>query len=152
MPTKGGAMDVRDQLNARWSSPGVVGHCKTVRTGVGIGVRAYHVLARAGIDRWFEQEARSDDEPVPVRQGRRTQYNALILEPLSTDWPAHELAQLHAALGFVWGPEAVISLVDLMGLDTETAKQTVLRTARWILRSALTDHLAQATVNSDDGA
>jgi AcrR family transcriptional regulator len=109
----------------------------------------YHVLARAGIDRWFEQQGRPDDEPVPVRQGRRTQYNALVIEPLRAELPEEERAQLQAALGLVWGPEAVISLVDVMGLDADLAKQTMLRTAHWILRSALAEPNCPTAARTD---
>lgn len=100
----------------------------------------YHVLARAGIDRWFARQDDTDgDEPVPVRQGRRVHFNDLVLEPLRDRLPDAQIAQLNAALGLVWGVEAAISLVDVIGLDPDSAKQTMLRTARWVLRSALAD-------------
>lgn len=50
-----------------------------------------------------------------------------------------ELDGLVEALGFAWGTEAVIVVYDVLRLDTESAKQRMLTTCRWILRGALGD-------------
>ena len=99
----------------------------------------YHHLARAGIDRWLAQQELAPDERVPVRQSRRLRWNTMIVEPLRGVLDDEQLDRLIGALSIGWGTEAAISLVDVAGLDPETAKHTMLRTCRWILDSAIRD-------------
>ena len=48
--------------------------------------------------------------------------------------------QLINALALVWGTEAVLVLRDVCRLDTEQAKDTMLRASRWMLDGFLAQH------------
>jgi AcrR family transcriptional regulator len=97
-------------------------------------------MARSGLNRWFAQEeAGSTAEGMPVREGRRNRWNARILEPLRDRLSEEEMERAMGALGVAWGPEAVISLIDVCRLDADTAKATMLQTTRWILEGIARD-------------
>ncbi|MCU1461202.1 MAG: TetR/AcrR family transcriptional regulator [Acidimicrobiales bacterium] len=100
----------------------------------------YRNLARASLERWYEQAAAADDERMPVRQGRRMVYNAKVVEPLRGHLPDAVVLELLNALALVWGTEAVLVLRDVCRLDTEDAKDTMLHAARWMLDGFLAEH------------
>jgi AcrR family transcriptional regulator len=99
----------------------------------------YRSLARAGLERWFEQLSLPEDQRVPVREGRRPRWTDKIVEPLRGQLPDDRFNDLRAALTLVWGTEAVISLRDVARLDTADAKRVMLRASRWLLEGALAD-------------
>ncbi len=95
-------------------------------------------LMKASLDRWFAEEA-TGGEPRRGRPGARNRWNALVLEPLRDELDDDEFDALVEALGFVVGTEAVITLLDVLKLSPEAAKERQLATARWILRGGLAD-------------
>jgi AcrR family transcriptional regulator len=114
----------------------------------------YRNLARAGMERWYEQSTLPANERVPVREGRRMAYNAKVVEPLRRELPAETVDQLINALALVWGTEAVLVLRDVCGLETSQAKDTMLHAARWMLDGFLAEHppLRPQEPGSDKGS
>jgi AcrR family transcriptional regulator len=100
----------------------------------------YRNLARASLERWFEQAALPEPERVPVREARRMRWNAKALEPLRGQLPAPAVEHLLNALALVWGTEAVLVLRDVCRLDIDKAKSVMLSAARWMLQGALAEH------------
>jgi len=100
----------------------------------------YRNLVRSSLERWYEQSGLPDDEQVPIRQGRRMAYNTKVVEPLRATLPDSTVDELVNALALVWGTEAVLVLRDVCRLDTEHAKDTMLRAARWMLEGFLAEH------------
>ena len=100
----------------------------------------YRNLVRASLERWYEQSGLPADERMPVRQGRRMVYNTKVVEPLRHELPDVTIDQLVNALALVWGTEAVLVLRDVCRLDTEQAKDTMLRASRWMLEGFLAQH------------
>jgi AcrR family transcriptional regulator len=100
----------------------------------------YRNLVRSSLERWYEQSGLPDDEQMPIRQGRRMAYNTKVVEPLRATLPDSTVDQLLNALALVWGTEAVLVLRDVCRLDTEQAKDTMLRAARWMLDGFLAEH------------
>jgi AcrR family transcriptional regulator len=99
----------------------------------------YRNLARASLERWYEQSALPPDERVPLREGRRMAYNSKVVEPLRAELPDASVDQLVNALALVWGTEALVVLRDVCRLDADDAKDTMLRAARWMLAGFLAD-------------
>ncbi len=99
----------------------------------------FRTMAKLALDRWFAQQQSPDEEGAPVREGRRNRWNQMVVEPLRGTLTDAERDQLVAALNVTWGTEAVMSLIDVSGLDVERAKAVMLQTARWVLSSALAD-------------
>lgn len=100
----------------------------------------YRNLARASLERWFEQAALPEHERVPVREARRMRWNAKALEPLRDQLSAPIIEQLMNALALAWGTEAVLVLRDVCRLDVDDAKSVMLNAARWMLQGALAEH------------
>jgi AcrR family transcriptional regulator len=100
----------------------------------------YRNLVRASLERWYEQSGLPANERMPVRQGRRMVYNTKVVEPLRHELPDVAIDQLINALALVWGTEAVLVLRDVCRLDTEQAKDTMLRASRWMLDGFLAQH------------
>ncbi len=103
----------------------------------------FRMMAKFATDRWFEQQRSPEKEGALVRQGRRDQWNQLVVEPLRGTLTGDECDQLVAALNVTWGTEAAISLTDVSRLDVEQAKAVMLQTARWVLAGALADAKAR---------
>lgn len=113
---------------------------EVVVRAVGWGFIDHEVMARqlmkTSLDRWFAQQG-SEEAPRPVRPGQRNKWNALALEPLRDKLEDFEVDSLVEALGFVVGTEAVVVLLDALGLSPEAAKERQLMTATWVLRGGL---------------
>jgi AcrR family transcriptional regulator len=101
-------------------------------------------VMKTSLDRWFAQQG-DDHEPRPVRPGMRNKWNALALQPLRSTLEDHEVDALVEGLGFVVGAEAVMTLLDVLHLSPEAAKERQLTTAMWILRGGLADIAAAGT-------
>jgi AcrR family transcriptional regulator len=99
----------------------------------------YRGLVRAALERWFDQAALPEPDRTPVREARRPRWNAKVVEPLRTTFPAPFVDELMSALSLVWGTEALITLRDVARLDTDDAKQVMLHASRWMLQGALAD-------------
>lgn len=100
---------------------------------------AFRQAAKSGLDRWFAQQALEPSERVPVRPGRRVAFTERALEPIRDELTEAAFERLLAALAVGWGTEAVISLVDVVGLEPEPALEVMVSTCRWILRGALAE-------------
>lgn len=99
----------------------------------------YRRIARNALDQWFRQQSATDEERVPVRQGRRNDQIKQVLAPLKGQLPDSAVDRLAHALGLLVGTEPMISLTDAIGLDVPEAKQALLDAARWMLTGALAE-------------
>ncbi|HWE67563.1 MAG TPA: hypothetical protein VG298_13065 [Acidimicrobiales bacterium] len=95
-------------------------------------------IMKTSLDRWFTSQTESLDAR-PVRPGIRNQWNALVVRPLRGTLRDDRLDEVVDALGLVLGTETVLTLVDVLHLSPEAAKDRLLITARWILRSGLAE-------------
>lgn len=92
--------------------------------------------AKASLDGWFAQQARGE-EPRSNRPRNRNRWNALALRPLRDQLEDHQVDAIVEALGLAWGSEPTITLLDVLDLSPEAAKERMLTAALWILRSGL---------------
>lgn len=99
----------------------------------------FRQAAKLALDQWFRQVDVDPGDRVPVRQGRRTEFIAEVVAPLVGQIPQENIDRIARALGIVVGTEAMISLVDAMGLDVPTAKASLLDAGRWLLAGALAE-------------
>ena len=97
----------------------------------------YRRFVKHAIEHSLDPNRSTDDGPV--RQGRRTAMIDTVLAPLRTTLPDQDIERIAHALGMVVGAEIVLSLIDALNLDTDTAKQTLLDANRWLLAGALTE-------------
>jgi AcrR family transcriptional regulator len=99
----------------------------------------FRQLARSALERWFAQVDLPPEERTPVREGRRNRHNQKVIEPLRDELSDADLDRLVAALGMVVGTDAMLALVDGVGLDGDDAKAVMLDAARWMLTGALAE-------------
>lgn len=99
----------------------------------------YRRMSKNALDQWFRQAEAPDDERVPVREGRRNDLIRAVVRPLRGQLPEGEVERLEHALGLVIGVEAMIALLDGVGLDPPAAKQALLDAGRWLLAGALAE-------------
>jgi len=99
----------------------------------------YRQAAKAALDQWFRQAASGDSERVPIRQGRRNSQIRIAIAPLDDELPKKDVDRIAHALGMVIGSEAMISLIDAVGLDVPAAKKTLLDAGRWLLAGAIAE-------------
>lgn len=98
----------------------------------------YRSAMRLYQDQWLDAVAAGDATPV-VREGRRTRWFADSLAPLADTVPAEALERLVAALSLVAGPEPMVVLRDVCGLDHETGRSVT----EWLARVAIEATLAE---------
>jgi AcrR family transcriptional regulator len=99
----------------------------------------YRRITKTALEQWFRQADASDRERVPIRQGRRNEQIKNVIAPLHGQLPKKDIDRITHALGLVVGTEAMIALIDAVGLDTPTAKKTLLDAGRWLLGGALAE-------------
>jgi AcrR family transcriptional regulator len=99
----------------------------------------YRRLAKGALEQWFSQVDTPSDERTPMRQGRRNEHIALVLEPLRGRLPNDDIDRIAHALGLVVGTDAMLALTDGVRLGVEEAKHAMLDAGRWILSGALTE-------------
>jgi AcrR family transcriptional regulator len=99
----------------------------------------YRRSAKTALDQWFSQLDASDDERAPVREGRRNPQIRNVIAPLEGQIPKRDLDRIAGALALIIGPEAMISLIDAVGLEVPAAKKTLLDAGRWLLTGALAE-------------
>lgn len=134
-----------DELEARVRAAGddVEARLEIVMKGLAWKLLDEEVLSRwltkSSLDRWFAQQNMPAAERQPVREARRHRWNSLAIEPLRGRLSDEECERLVVALDLIWGPETVVALYDVSGIDSEAAKETQLRTGLWILRGAIAD-------------
>ena len=96
-------------------------------------------LAKGALEQWFNQVNTPIEQRVPMRQGRRNDYIAIVVEPLRGQLTDHDVDRIAHALGVVIGTDAMLALTDGVGLDGDDAKQAMLDAARWLLTGALAE-------------
>jgi AcrR family transcriptional regulator len=99
----------------------------------------YRQITRTALEQWFRQVELSESERVPTRQGRRNEQIGNVLTPLNGQLLKRDVDRIARALGLVVGSEAMISLIDAVGLDVPAAKKTLLDASRWLLTGALAE-------------
>lgn len=132
--------ELEDEIKA--AGENVEARLEVVIRKLGWGFIDHAVTARqvlkASLDRWLAAE--DDDKlPTPARPGQRNKWNALALEPLRDQLEDYQVDALVEALGFVVGAEAVTTLLDVLHLSPQAAKERQLTTAMWILRGGLAE-------------
>ena len=106
----------------------------------------YRRLAKAALEQWFSQVDAPVEDRAPVREGRRNQHIALVLEPLRGRLTDNDVDRIAHALGVVVGTDVMLALTEGVGLEGDQAKGAMLDAARWLLNGALTE------LRSADGA
>ncbi len=96
-------------------------------------------LAKGALEQWFSQADTPVEQRVPMRQGRRNDYIALVVEPLRGQLTDDDVDRIAHALGVVVGTDAMLALTDGVGLDGDDAKRAMLDAARWLLTGALAE-------------
>lgn len=99
----------------------------------------YRQIAKTALEQWFRQNDGDPRERVPTRQGRRNEQIRRVVAPLDGHLASKDVDRIAHALGLVIGTEAMISLIDAVGLDVPAAKRTLLDASRWLLVGALTE-------------
>jgi AcrR family transcriptional regulator len=103
----------------------------------------FRQLVKAGMDQWFAQHNDPKVDRVPVRAGRRTRTNTVIVEPLRGTLSEEEIDRLVRALGLVSGTDPVLALTDTLNLDRDDAMVTLLDANRWLITGALAEARAR---------
>jgi AcrR family transcriptional regulator len=88
-------------------------------------------------DTWLRSHRAGDETPA-VREGRRMRWLDEVLKPLDS-LSQDRKERLRAALALTLGPDAVVVLKDVCGLDDEHALDVLRWTAVSILRAALAE-------------
>jgi AcrR family transcriptional regulator len=99
----------------------------------------YRQMVKAALDQWFRQGDVPDATRVPIREGRRNQQITNAIAPLQEELSKKDVDRIAHALALVVGSEAVIALVDAVGLDVPAAKESLLDAGRWLLAGALAE-------------
>ncbi len=142
-----GSAQARDRVEAAGSDPQA--RLEALVRAIGFQMLddqvPYRRIAKSALDQWFRQADSPPDERVPIRQGRRNDQIRHVVASLEDQLPKKDIDRIAHALGLVIGSEAMISLTDAVGLDTPTAKRTLLDAARWLLAGALAEMGATQT-------
>ncbi len=96
-------------------------------------------LAKGALEQWFSQADTPVEHRVPMRQGRRNEFIAVVVEPLRGRLTDDAVDRIAHALGVVIGTDTMLALTDGVGLDGDDAKQAMLDAARWLLTGALAE-------------
>ena len=99
----------------------------------------YRQMTRAALEEWFRQADAPAGERVPIREGRRNRPIRHALEPLRSELRDKDIDRIAYALALVVSSEAVIALIDAVGLDVPAAKKSLLDAGRWLLSGALVE-------------
>ena len=86
---------------------------------------AFRQAAKSGLDRWFAQYHLDPAARVPVRPARRIGFTHHALLPIRDQLADADYDRLVAALAIGWGTEAVISLIDVAGLEAGPALEVM---------------------------
>jgi AcrR family transcriptional regulator len=100
------------------------------------------VLVRSNVrvfmDTWLENRREGHD--LPLRPGRRVRWLDQALKPVNGQLDRAARRRLHSALALTLGPEAMISLKDVAGINDQ---EEIIATLQWaadaLLRTALHD-------------
>ncbi|MGD9890596.1 MAG: TetR/AcrR family transcriptional regulator [Dehalococcoidia bacterium] len=98
----------------------------------------YRAAIRIALETWFASNSGGRSDAPRVRAGRRMRWLDEVLAPLRGQLPETSLRRLEYALSLTIGPDSVVILKDVCGLDEDAEILGVLRwTALAILRAAL---------------
>lgn len=86
------------------------------------------------LDTWLAVERAGEDHEDRVREGRRREWIAALLQPLHDTLPDADRRRLEAALCLTMGGEAHVVLRDVCHLDADEASAV----ARWTAEAILT--------------
>jgi len=93
----------------------------------------YRQAQRLYQDQWLA--AAANDEPPPaLREGRRVRWLEQSLAPLRTQVTKTEWERLLTALSLLSGPEALVVLRDVCGVDERTGRRVTRWAAECLLR------------------
>lgn len=98
----------------------------------------YRQAARLYQDQWLAAIAAGESSPT-VREGRRRRWYAETLAPLRGQVSKAEWERLITALCLLSGPEAMIVLRDVCGVDERTARKVTSWAADCLLRETFGD-------------
>ena len=99
----------------------------------------YRQMTRAALEQWFRSTEVPDSEQVPIREGRRNEQIRNAISPLRDELSEKDVDRIAHALALVISSEAIIALCDAVGLDVQTAKESLLDAGRWLLSGALAE-------------
>jgi len=94
-----------------------------------------HVVERSFMSAWLDNVP----DARPPRPGRRFQYIAPIVDALKDQLPPAARKRLTAALALTMGTEAVLTLRDVAGADTDQAIAVSAWAAQALVRQALAE-------------
>lgn len=97
----------------------------------------YRRIAKMAHDQWFRQAEIGVDDRAPTRVGRRNQHIAHVIEPLRGRLSDRDVERIAHALGVVVGTDAMLALIEGVGLKADDAKGAMLDAARWLLTGAI---------------
>ena len=89
------------------------------------------------LDTWLRSR-RAGEEPPAVREGRRMRWLDQVLAPLD-DLPEEHRRRLQTALALTLGPDSVVVMKDVCGLDNDEALDVLRWAATAMLRAALAE-------------
>ena len=89
------------------------------------------------LDTWLRSR-RAGEEPPAVREGRRMRWLDQVLAPLD-DLPEEHRRRLQTALALTLGPDSVVVMKDVCGLDNDEALYVLRWAATAMLRAALAE-------------
>lgn len=90
-------------------------------------------MLRAGLDTWLENYNKGVD--VPVREGRRIGWLDQVLEPVRNQLSPASYRRLRAALALTLGPDSIVIMKDVCGLDGADALAVLDWAARALLEA-----------------
>ncbi|HZP28681.1 MAG TPA: TetR/AcrR family transcriptional regulator [Acidimicrobiia bacterium] len=93
----------------------------------------FRAAQRHYLDTWLAAERSGAGHEQPVREGRRREWIAAVLEPVRERMPAAEWQRLQAALCLVIGGEAFTVLRDVCHLEPDEA----IAVAKWAAQAIL---------------
>jgi hypothetical protein len=105
----------------------------------------YRRAAKAALDQWFRQGPTEEGDRVPTREGRRNAQIRNAIGPLEETLSEDDVDRIAHALGLIIASEAMISLIDAVGLDVPAAKGALLDAGRWLLAGALAELTDEGT-------
>ncbi len=98
----------------------------------------YRQAARLYQDQWLAAVAGGESSPT-IREGRRRRWYAQTLAPLRSQISKADWDRLITALCLLSGPEAMITLRDVCGVDERTARKVTAWAAETLLRETFGD-------------
>jgi AcrR family transcriptional regulator len=99
------------------------------------------------LDTWLRSR-RAGEEPPAVREGRRMRWLDQVLAPLD-DLPEEQRRRLQTALALTLGPDSLVVMKDVCGLDDDEALDVLRWAATAMLRAGLAETRRPGTTQRD---